>query len=495
MSTQAIPQYQEYDVIIVGGGATGLALALGLMPYLLQQQLSKVLLLEKETNNKVIPGRSIALNQNTLNYFHSLKLPTQLRQQLGLSHATSVGELLAPLFCPIQQITTKTDSHHQSLELHAQQFRLNSFGGVVDLAQLQVGLEAVLAQYQAFYRSQGQELAIELCKGVSVTACTANSDGKGQTLTIQTQDNSSQEIKCNLAVIANGAKFINGLESILAQAQILDFGQHGLIADVIFNRPVHNRAIEFFTTHGPVAFLPTSTHSSCVVWCGTKTQVEQLQLDQHTFAQELNRNLLQIANASKQEANSLSLDNQFFNQGLQSLQRLPQFVQGTNDFTLVNSLSNECIQVVGITKSATYPLLAMRLTHLFQQQTVFLGNAAHTLHPVSGQGFNLAILGVENLLRAFSQNLDSQTNDSNLWHEIACKYEQLHQPVINQVYSRTTKLATAFIPHGIYPMWTRWQQDFALAMMQSKPCLQELVVQPSLGKTHSPWLNYLLTRF
>lgn len=494
MCTQAIPNSQDYDLIIVGGGATGLALALGLIPYLQKQQLGKILLLEKETSCRVIPGRSIALNHNTLNYLHSLKLPQQLCQQLGLSHASSVGELLAPLFCPIQQITTKTDSHPQAVEFYAAEFRLGAFGGVVDLAQLQAGLEAVLTQYQTYARSQGQELAIELCKGVSVTACIPNDTGTGQVIKVVTEDGVSQELCCNLAVIANGAKFISGLSANLETAQVLNFAQYGIIADVIFNRPVQNRAIEFFTQHGPVAFLPTSSQSACVVWCGTAPQITSLQ-DHQSFAQELNRNLLQIANATAVDADLSAQSTQAYNQGLQVLHKQPKFIQGNSEFIPVTVLTNEHLQVVGITKTASYPLPAMRLTQITQPHVVFLGNAAHTLHPVSGQGFNLATLGVQNLLRALEQAWQSQDAQTNLWQAVTRNYEQLHQPVIDQVYSRTTKLATSFIPHGDHPTWTRWQQDLALGMMRGNPWLQELMVQPSLGQYHSPWLNYLITRF
>ncbi len=63
----------------------------------------------------------------------------------------------------------------------------------------------------------------------------------------------------------------------------------------------------------------------------------------------------------------------------------------------------------------SYPLKVQKAEELVRSRLAVLGNAAHTLHPVAGQGFNLALRGAfllaQILLIANEQGRDIGTYD------------------------------------------------------------------------------------
>lgn len=74
----------------------------------------------------------------------------------------------------------------------------------------------------------------------------------------------------------------------------------------------------------------------------------------------------------------------------------------------------------------TYPLKKCIAQTCFQGHVGLIGNAAHTLHPVAGQGFNLAVRDI----LTFIEVLDMQkTLDASLWTEYA-KRSQAQQKKI-----------------------------------------------------------------
>lgn len=137
-----------------------------------------------------------------------------------------------------------------------------------------------------------------------------------------------------------------GLHGNAAEIVERDYQQHGLIAHVeVSNAPAHT-AFERFTAHGPVALLPEGKG----------------------FA------LVHVVPAQESEA-WLALDDARYLAQLQSY-------------------FGQRVQLRGISNRQCYPLLLRYRPRAAGQRTVWLGNAAQTLHPVAGQGFNLALRDV-----------------------------------------------------------------------------------------------------
>ncbi len=159
----------------------------------------------------------------------------------------------------------------------------------------------------------------------------------------------SEDIPAQLIAWAEGA--VSGEDAVVGR----DYGQQAIVASVQTRQPPAGIAYERFTADGPVALLPLGDRYA-LVWTAPDTE----------------------------SAGLLALDDRTF------LSRLYAIFSGRLDFTAVS-------------ERTAFPLgLRYRETPV-AKRAVWLGNAAQTLHPVAGQGFNLALRDVSQLARLLQQ--------------------------------------------------------------------------------------------
>lgn len=169
-------------------------------------------------------------------------------------------------------------------------------------------------------------------------------------------------IKAKLIVAADGA------QSTVRQFAGLDvkiktYQQEAIITNIGLTRSHNNIAYERFTPSGPLAMLPMSDHRMSLVW----------------------------ALHPEQAASLMALPDAAFLKALQAGfgYRLGRFHQ--------------------LGKRFLYPLKQAIMPKKIAWPMVFIGNAAHTLHPVAGQGFNLGLRDVATLAQCvieFGLNAD-----------------------------------------------------------------------------------------
>jgi 2-octaprenyl-6-methoxyphenol hydroxylase len=129
------------------------------------------------------------------------------------------------------------------------------------------------------------------------------------------------------------------------EAQVADYGQVAVIANLTADRPHHDVAYERFTPSGPIALLPLASGDWGVVWTLTPERAaEALVWDDARFLDELQR----------------------------------CFGWRAGRFTRVG-------------RRTSYPLKLTRAAAATAERLVLIGNAAQSLHPVAGQGFNLGL--------------------------------------------------------------------------------------------------------
>ncbi|HEY0963901.1 MAG TPA: 2-octaprenyl-6-methoxyphenyl hydroxylase [Pseudomonadales bacterium] len=235
----------------------------------------------------------------------------------------------------IERIHVSDQGRFGTVRLDAAEVHVPALGHVVENATLGRALNAALLA----------EPAIELCAPVTVAALQPDEAGMRMQLESAAENTS---ITAALVVLAEG-----GRSNLPAQLGIVHrhraYGQSAVIANVAFTEPHRHVAYERFTPKGPLALLPLQDRDGC------------------------HRAALVWTHPEAEAAAILALDDAAF------LARLQQDFGGrVGSFTRVG-------------KRALYPLALQTADEQIRPGLVLLGNVAHTLHPVAGQGFNLAL--------------------------------------------------------------------------------------------------------
>lgn len=165
----------------------------------------------------------------------------------------------------------------------------------------------------------------------------------GYQLDLQVPDGTRQ-LDSDLLVIADGGR--SGLlDQLGIHRRVNPYQQVAVIANITTDKGHSGVAYERFTETGPLALLPLSEQRSALVWT--------LAVD---VAEEVAR-----------------LPDDVF---LQRLQTAFGFRMGA---------------MLRVGERASYPLSLIEAEEQVRSHLVILGNAAHSLHPIAGQGFNLSL--------------------------------------------------------------------------------------------------------
>ena len=189
---------------------------------------------------------------------------------------------------------------------------------------------------------------------------------------VELPDGSLQELSCNLLVAADGANSAVR-EMVGISASTVDYEQVAVVGNLQPEKPPEYRAFERFTDTGPIALLPISDDRAAFVWTLSPSQAETVvQYSDDEFTAEL-----QAA-----------------------------FGQRLGDFSRVG-------------KRAAYPLALSKASRLVAGRCVLIGNAAHGLHPVAAQGFNLGLRDVAALSDCIVDAEISDVGDADILDKYA----------------------------------------------------------------------------
>ncbi len=173
------------------------------------------------------------------------------------------------------------------------------------------------------------------------------SQESGVTLTLE----SGVAIKAGLVLGADGAS--SKVRELLGlKIDRKDYGQRGLVAYVKTELAHENTAWQRFLPTGPLAFLPFNDGRSSIVWTLPNEEAERLlHCDEETFCRELAR----------------AFDGRLGN-------------------------------VIEVSKRAAFPLQRQLSDEMLVGHIALIGDAAHAVHPLAGQGVNLGLRDVSSLL-------------------------------------------------------------------------------------------------
>lgn len=262
-------------------------------------------------------------------------------QQLGL------WTVLQQYATPILEVQITEQGSFGHATLRAQEERVESFGQVIENAWL--GRVLLNEVRQSEY--------IELIDGVEVTALTQN---ESSVCVTAVQAEQAMPFEAPLVIAADG-RDSKCRQLLGVSASHHDYEQAALVTTVQTSKPHQQVGLERFSPLGPLALLPLpGDYRRSVVWPVKKGEQEQ-------WLGEVN-------------------DDHF----LAALQH----AYGDRAGRFEKTAPRFC-----------YPLSQVLADKQAIGRVVLMGNAAHTLHPVAGQGFNLCLRDADVLVRYLTTHL------------------------------------------------------------------------------------------
>ncbi len=337
----------EVDIIIIGGGLVGASLAVALKP-----SDKNVLLVESDSPQS---DSQPSYDERTVALTHSAKLIFSAMGVWDNIHAIQAQ--------PIWDIHISNRGHFGQTHLSYKDVGINHSG---DFLGDPLG-------YVVPTRVIGNVLWAQLRQDNIRIACPARAQNLQQHqdfCSLEITDNGkTKHIKAKLVVVADG-----GRSTLVEQADRLgqcnrrttDYTQSAILSIVSTDRPHHGRAYERFTDEGPLALLPHSNAPSgearyAVVW----------------------------TTADDNAATRMALSDDEFIAVLQTT-----FGDRAGSFHHPSARNQ-------------YPLKRTTLSEPTDGRVITIGNAAHTVHPVAGQGFNLGLRDVAVLAEIIFNRDDS----------------------------------------------------------------------------------------
>lgn len=228
----------------------------------------------------------------------------------------------------------------------------------------------------------------------------------------------------------------DGAQSWLRQAVHInirerDYQHHALVCTVTTEKPHDKTARQRFMPQGPLAFLPLEAANVCsIVWSSTPRHIEALmQLSAEDFA-----------------------------------------------MTLAEAFQHQLGAILEVGPRASFPLTMRHAQHYVQPGVALIGDAAHTIHPLAGQGLNLGLADAALLAQL-------------MLSDYAYKHEQVKYSTLRR-YERARKADNATMlaaMDGFKQLFgndiplIKWLRQRGLNLTDRLPFIKELILQKAMG--------------
>ncbi|KGB03343.1 2-polyprenyl-6-methoxyphenol 4-hydroxylase [Enterobacteriaceae bacterium ATCC 29904] len=330
-------------------------------------------------------------------------------------HLARIGiwQVIADCATAIKTVHVSDRGHAGFVTLEAQDYRIDALGQVVELHD--VGLR--------LFRLLKEAPGVTLHCPARVTHFTRSEDQVSVTL----DDGSS--LTGELLVAADGSRSALGQQCGI-QWQQQPYHQLAVIANVATAVAHQGRAFERFTEYGPLAMLPMAEGRSSLVWSHPLEKADEIK----GWSDERFRNELQQA------------------------------------------FGWRLGRITHVGQRAHYPLALTTASQAISHRVALVGNAAQTLHPIAGQGFNLGLRDVMTLAETLAQAFFGQEDCGA--YPLLCQYQHRRQ---------RDKEATIGVTDGLVHLFAnRWSplvvgRNLGLMAMELFIPARDVLAQRTLG--------------
>ncbi len=328
---------------------------------------------------------------------------------------------IQPLACPITDIHVSDQGHLGFTRLKASDYGIDALGQVIPLDQTGPILWRVIRQtdnIKLFCPSNIVE--------IDSIACQQNN---GQ-INVQISDQPNQQTLTGQLLIAADGTFSSTAKMAGINIRRDSYNQHAVIANISTELAHNNRAFERFTKQGPLALLPLTRNRMSLVWC-----------------------------QNDKNACSTMIDSDI------------DFIE-----KLQTAFGYRLGQIIKVGERNQYPLALHLPEQTFNGRVLLLGNSAHTLHPIAGQGFNL---GLRDIAALFDQVQQAQIRGEDIGSQpFLQSYQAQRQSDWKQAIVATDSLIRIF-SNDFLPLVIA--RNKALCLLDKIPLAKQKLAMAAMG--------------
>lgn len=216
-----------------------------------------------------------------------------------------------------------------------------------------------------------------------------------------------------------------------------DYGQHAFVCQIGHKRSHQNIALEKFLPGGPLAILPMTknknSYRSAVIWSDKKE--------------------VSVSRFNSTKDNKARI--------IYELER--------HSFDWLGKIDS-------LYSSAIYPLQLIRARNVVSKRFVLIGDAAHGIHPIAGQGFNLTIRGIKTLSELCQKRalVGLDIGSENFLRE----YEKIRETDIFSLVLATHNLNKLFSAKASS---IRLLRRIGMSTIQKSPIIKKIFMRYAMG--------------
>ena len=345
---------------------------------------------------------------------------THASQQL-LQQAGAWQQVATERLCPYSRMYVWDAAGTGSIEFDAREVRQPCLGHIVENSVITNALMAAVERYEQ----------IELFRPQRVESLQRN----GVTTQLQLLDDVTIEAKLIVAADGANSKIRQWVD---LPTREWDYQHTAIVTTVRTEQPHQYTAWQRFIDTGPLAFLPLQTesdgqmddHYSSIVWSTSPEQAERLMaLDDQQFCAELSR-----------------------------------------------ACEAHLGEVSSVAKRFSFPLRQRHAIDYFRDNVVLVGDAAHTIHPLAGQGVNLGFLDVaalrDELVRTLARDLEVGEPSLLKRYQRQRKSHNLSMMAVMEGFKRL---------FGSQELPVRWARNEGMRQLNGLGPLKNVVIKQAMG--------------
>lgn len=245
---------------------------------------------------------------------------------------------------------------------------------------------------------------------------------------VQLELNDGETLAARLIVAADGAQsWVRTRAGI--DAAVHDYHECGVVANFEAERSHEGTAFQWFREDGVLAFLPLPEQRVSIVWSTSEPHAAiLLSASEDMLARE-------VTQASRNVLGSLRV----------------------------------------ITPAASFPLQRLRVAHLVEPRVALIGDSAHAVHPLAGQGLNLGLRDARALANVLCERGPREDCGE---YALLRRYERARKEDMLATEVITDGLAKLF---GSRAVWLAGMRNFGLRLVDLQPQLKNLLIRHAIA--------------